>query len=187
VFEDSRSFIISGMSSSGEPRLSLSEWVVLCLICEGPTHGFAVSASLARDSDLGQIWHVPKAVVYRAIDRLEPGLIRATGQEPSSRGPVRSLAEATRTGRSAARVWLAAPTAHPRDVRSELLIKLALLIRSGADTTSLLRDQRAQLLPIAGAMEGRLRETTGSDHILALWRRESISATLRFLEAASGR
>jgi hypothetical protein len=36
-------------------------------------------------------------------------------------------------------------------------------------------------------MEGRLRETTGFDHILALWRHESISATLRFLEAASGR
>ena len=85
--------------------MSLSEWVVLCLICEGPTHGFAVSASLAHDSDLGQIWHVPKAVVYRAVDRLEHlGYIRATGQEPSSRGPVRSLAEATRTGRSAAGV-----------------------------------------------------------------------------------
>ena len=174
------------MRSPDEPRLSLSEWVVLCLICEGPTHGFAVSASLAHDSDLGRIWHVPKAVVYRAVDRLEHlGYIQATGQEPSSRGPVRSLAEATRSGRSAARVWLAAPAAHPRDVRSELLIKLALLIRSGADTASLLRDQRARLLPIAGAMEGRLRETTGFDHILALWRHESISATLRFLEAAS--
>ena len=176
------------MRSPDEPRLSLSEWVVLCLICEGPTHGFAVSASLTRNSELGQIWHVPKAVVYRAVDRLEHlGYIQATGQEPSSRGPVRSLAKATRSGRSAARAWLATPAAHPRDVRSELLIKLALLIRSSADTASLLRDQRAQLLPIAGAMEGRLRETTGFDHILALWRHESISATLRFLEAASGR
>jgi DNA-binding PadR family transcriptional regulator len=174
------------MSSSGEPRLSLSEWVVLCLICEAPTHGFALSACLASDSDLGQIWHVPKAVVYRAIGRLEClGYIQTTGQEPSSRGPVRSLTEASRTGRSAAGGWLAAPAAHPRDVRSELLIKLALLIRSDADTASLLRDQRAQLLPIAGAMEGRLRETTGFDHILALWRHESVSATLRFLEAAS--
>jgi DNA-binding PadR family transcriptional regulator len=174
------------MRSPDQPRLSLSEWVVLCLICEGTTHGFAVSASLTRNSELGQIWHVPKAVVYRAVDRLEHlGYIQATGQAPSSRGPVRSLAKATRSGRSAARVWLAAPAAHPRDVRSELLIKLALLIRSGADTASLLRDQRAQLLPIAGAMENRLRETTGFDHILALWRHESISATLRFLEAAS--
>jgi DNA-binding PadR family transcriptional regulator len=174
------------MTSPDEPRLSLSEWVVLCLICEGPIHGFAVSASLARDSDLGQIWHVPKAVVYRAVDRLESlGYVQATGQEPSSRGPVRSLAKATRSGRSAAKAWLAAPAAHPRDVRSELLIKLALLIRSGADTASLLRDQRAQLLPIAGAMEYRLQETTGFDHVLALWRHESISATLRFLEAAS--
>jgi len=36
-------------------------------------------------------------------------------------------------------------------------------------------------------MEDRLHETTGFAHILALWRHESISATLRFVEAASRR
>lgn len=57
------------MKVRDEPRLSLPEWVVLCLVCEQPTHGFAVAALLGRDSDLGQIWHLQKAVVYRAMDR----------------------------------------------------------------------------------------------------------------------
>ena len=58
------------MKASDEP-LSLAEWVALCLVCEHPTHGFAVAGILTRDSDLGQIWHIQKAVVYRALDRLE--------------------------------------------------------------------------------------------------------------------
>lgn len=51
------------MQVRDEPRPSLSEWVVLCPVCEQATHGFAVAALLARDSDLGQIRHVQKAVV----------------------------------------------------------------------------------------------------------------------------
>ena len=75
---------------------SLAEWVALCLVCEQPTHGFAVASLLTRDSDLGQIWHIQKAVVYRAIDRLEQlRYIAATGQEPSNLGPVKSPCRAT--------------------------------------------------------------------------------------------
>ena len=59
------------MQEPDDHRLSLAEWIVLCLICEGPTHGFAVSASLTPDSNLGRIWHVHKTLVYRAVDRLE--------------------------------------------------------------------------------------------------------------------
>jgi DNA-binding PadR family transcriptional regulator len=170
-----------------EPQSSLSEWVVLCLICEGPTHGFALSASLAPDGELGEIWHAPKAVVYRAIERLERfGYIRTAGQLPSSLGPVKSLVGVTHEGHRAAKAWMQSPAAHPRDIRSELLMKLALLYRANAGCAELLRKQRAQLLPIAAAIEDRLREATGFEYTLTLWRHESISATLRFWEAASG-
>lgn len=178
--------IMQSMQAPGQDSLSLTEWVVLCLICEGATHGFAVSASLERHNDLGRIWHAQKAVVYRAIDRLEHlSYIRTIGAAHSNLGPVKSLVEATSEGRRLARFWLGVPAAHPRDVRSELLIKLALLDRSKISPANLLRRQRAQLLPITAAIEDRLQNTTGFEHTLALWRYESISATLRFLEAAS--
>jgi PadR family transcriptional regulator AphA len=168
-----------------EPRLSLSEWVVLCLVCEQPTHGFAVVALLARDSDLGQIWHVQKTVVYRAMERLEKlGSIRTIGKAHSSLGPEKSLSEATQDGQREARAWLDRPVDHPRDVRSELLIKLALRDRIGADASELLRQQRDQLAPIAAVLSDRLEDATGFERTLALWRSESISATLRFLEAS---
>ena len=50
---------------------------------------------------------------------------------PSSTGPQRMLLAPTPRGRQAFRRWLARPTVHVRDLRSELLIKLLLLERSG--------------------------------------------------------
>jgi len=65
------------------------------------------------------------------LERL--GLVQMAGEQPTSQGPARSLVKATRAGRTAARGWLHTPVAHGRDVRSELMIKLALLERAGAD------------------------------------------------------
>ena len=67
--------------------LSLTEWLVLCLVSERPTYGFAISVLLAPDGSLGQIWHAHKAVVYRAVKRLDRlGLITVSQKEPSNLG-----------------------------------------------------------------------------------------------------
>jgi DNA-binding MarR family transcriptional regulator len=69
------------------PQLSLSEWLVLSLICEKPTHGFAIARMLGPGGSLGQVWRVPKSVIYRAMQRLEMlGLVRTAGEQDSSRG-----------------------------------------------------------------------------------------------------
>ena len=172
------------MSATDEPALSLAEWLVLCLVCEKPQHGFAIARLLASDGDLGKIWRVPKPVVYRALQRLEhAGLLQPTAPEPSSMGPVREPVRVTAQGRKLATAWLTKPAGHARDVRSELLVKLALLDRVGTDPGPLLDAQHEQLIPVARALEERLDTATGFDRTLVLWRSETISATLRFLEA----
>jgi DNA-binding PadR family transcriptional regulator len=164
-------------------RLSLAERLVLCLVREEPTYGLVLVGLLARDGSLGQVWSVPKAVVYRALQRLEAlGLIRTVEEQRTSQGPVRSLYQATPAGEAATAAWLGTPVRHPRDVRSELMVKLALLDRSGTDSRDLLRAQLARLLPVAAALEDRLRATTGFEHTLVLWRYEAMTATLRFLQ-----
>ena len=40
-----------------------------------------------------------------------------------------------------------------------------------------------RLLPVAAALDDRLRATTGFEHTLVLWRHEAMTATVRFLEA----
>jgi DNA-binding PadR family transcriptional regulator len=83
------------MRDPGERPLSLQEWVVLCIACEKPTYGFAIAGLLSREGSLGQVWQVSKRAVYSALPRLEQrGLVQATGQEPTSVGPARSLVQA---------------------------------------------------------------------------------------------
>ena len=172
------------MPQPRRPGLSLAEWLVLCLVSEGPTHCFAIAGLLAEDGSLGRVWHVRKTVVYRAAHRLERcGLIMVSSRQPSTLGPPYAQLRATPEGRQAAEGWLRQPTRHVRDIRSELLMKLALLDRAGADPRELLRAQRSQLAPIASALAGQLHTATGFDHFLTRWRYESVSATLRFLDA----
>ena len=174
------------MTSPEDRSLSLSEWLVLCLVREQPRHGFAIARLLEADGSLGKVWRVPKPVVYRALQRLEQlGLVRTTEQQATSQGPVRSLIDATAAGREAADAWLTRPVSHNREVRSELLVKLALLDRTGTDPQPLLATQREHLAPLADSLRARLGDATGFDRTLALWRYETVSATIRFLDALS--
>ena len=170
---------------SGERRLSLAEGLVLCLVGEGPTYGLILARLLAPDGSLGQIWSVPKAMVYYTLQQLELlGLIRMTGEQQDQPGEgslgVRDHPGWPGGGGGVAR---AAPVDHVRDVRSELMVKLALHDRAGADSRPLVRAQLAQLVPAAAALDDRLRTATGFEHTLVLWRHEAMTATMQFLTA----
>jgi len=163
--------------------LSLPEWLVLCLVCEQPTYGFAVAGLLSPQGRLGRIWHVPKPAIYQAVLRLERlGLVQVAGQQLTSQGPDRLLVTATQPGCRAARWWLRAPVRHGREVQPELMLKLALLDRAGSDPRELLSEQRAEFGPLAAALASQVEATTGIEHTLALWRHQAMSATLQFLD-----
>jgi len=98
------------------------------------------------------------------------GLIVPEGTEPGL-GPQRTVYSATAAGREAADRWLHAPVEHVRDIRSELLLKLALLDRAGENPADLLRAQRAVLEPIVEAIESRRARSAGFDATLLAWRR----------------
>jgi DNA-binding PadR family transcriptional regulator len=175
-----------GVGLTGEGSLSLIEWPVLCVVCEQPRRGKAIARLLDSDGSLGQVWRLPKPVIHQALQRLEHlGLVRTEQQQAPDQGRVRSLIDATPTGRDAASAWLARPVPHPRDVRSELLVKLALLSRARADPQPLIRAQREHLAPVADALREHLGSVSGSDRTLALWQFETVSATIRFLDTLS--
>jgi PadR family transcriptional regulator AphA len=164
--------------------LSLPEWLVLCIVCEKPTPGFAVAGLLSDEGSLGRIWHVPQPAIYRAMRRLTRlGFVQLTRHQK----PDRWLVTATRTGHRAARGWLRKPVTHGRNVRSELILKLALLDRIGGDPQELLRDQRAEFAPLAAALASQVDATTGTEHALALWRHKTMSATMQFLDDVTRR
>jgi DNA-binding PadR family transcriptional regulator len=164
--------------------MGLPEWTVLAVISQQPTHGFAVAQLTTRDGELGRVWQIPRPVIYRAIGRLaEAGLITPQGTEPGQ-GPQRTIYAATREGHAAAARWLDTPVAHVRDIRSHLLLKLALLHRRGADASDLIRRQRAILTPIAAAIDAEVASDTFDGTLLA-WRRASAAAAIAFLDDVS--
>ena len=72
--------------------------------------------------------------------------------------------------------------AHIREVRSHLLLKLALLDRAGGDPSGLLERQKAALEPIADAIRAERPGPRSFDATLLAWRRATTDATLNFLD-----
>lgn len=165
------------------PKLSLAEWIVLALVAEQPRHGFAVASLTAPDGAVGQAWHVPRPIVYRAITALtELGLTVPAATEQGGHGPQRTVVAATAEGAAAARRWLRCPVEHLRDTRSELLVKLALLDRRGWSLGPLITAQRKVFIRREDELRAQLRGTAGFERLVLTWRRESARAALRFLD-----
>jgi PadR family transcriptional regulator AphA len=165
-----------------EVPMALPEWTVLVLLSQRPAHGFAVSQLTAPDGELGRIWRIPRPVVYRAIGRLvEAGLITPESVEPGL-GPQRTIYTVTPHGRQEGERWLSTPVEHVRDIRSQLLVKLALLYRADRDPADLIRRQRAALEPIARGTQAPSAEEDGFAEILQAWRRATAAAALGFLD-----
>jgi tRNA-Thr(GGU) m(6)t(6)A37 methyltransferase TsaA len=163
---------------------SLTEWAVLGLLCEKPAHGWDLARAFGQDGDVGQVWSVSRALVYRAVAMLrELGYVVDRGNTPSSSGPHRVLLAPTPRGRQAMRRWLARPTQHVRDLRSELLVKLLLLDRGARDTAPLLQEQLSVLERGERALANRVAQSTGFERTVAVWRLTTGRAARTFVEA----
>lgn len=163
-------------------RLSLAEWVVLAIINEEPTHGFAVAA-VTSARELGRIWRVPRPIVYRSMGRLETlGLVERAGTDDAGKGPQRTIMSVTPKGRALLDQWLDEPVEHVRDVRSELFVKVALHVRRGSDMSGLVARQREALDGVEAGIARRLNDEEGFDRLVDQWRLDSICATRALLD-----
>lgn len=158
--------------------LSVTEYAVLGLLAERPSHGFALAKELGADTEVGRVLTVRRPLVYRALDRLvEQGLAEAAHIEQGDAGPRRAIHRVTRHGRRSLRNWLQSPVAHVRDVRIEFLLKLTLLQRSGRSPSRLISAQLDSLNPTLEALD----EVATTDHV-ELWRRNNARAVRAYLE-----
>jgi PadR family transcriptional regulator AphA len=172
-------------------RLTLGEWAVLGLLACGPQHAFALVKALAPAGDVGRIWSVPTPVVYRAVNSLrDQTLIEALGEERSDAGPPRTRLAITRVGKRHLDLWLRTPVAHLREVRGELMLKLALLARMRRSAQPLVKTQLRVFGPILTGLEARAsmidsgaESPADFDATLARWRLENARAVWRFLES----
>jgi PadR family transcriptional regulator AphA len=164
--------------TTAEP--SFAEHVCLVLVTQGVTHGWGLGTVLAPEGEIGRIWSLTRPLTYRAIEGLvEKGLVTRRGRS-AGQGRERVLLAPTATGRRAATRWLDTPVQHLRDVRTELLVKLALRDRVGLDNQPLLAAQQVLFEPLIEV----LTSADGDHDLVDLWRRESARAVRRFLDQA---
>jgi PadR family transcriptional regulator AphA len=170
------------MTPSEGPGLSLTEWVVLALLSEAPSHGFAVARTLSRATPLGEVWTVPRPLVYRALGRLEEqGMIATAGEEPGDPGPTRMVYQATGKGKKAVAQWRGEPVQHLRDVRTAFLAKVLLRQRAGERLGPLVAEQRAVFMPMFARLAEQFDDPDG-ERVVASWRHESSQAVARLLD-----
>ncbi|MGH3650119.1 MAG: PadR family transcriptional regulator [Acidimicrobiia bacterium] len=158
-------------------ELSVTEYAVLGVLAEGPSHGFAISRELAMDGEVGRILTVRRPLVYRALDRLVGEGLAVVVHTEQGGGPRRVIHRVTEKGRRRLRLWLTEPVGHVRDMRIGFLLKLALLRRSDRSPLSLIRGQQRTLRPTLAALD-----EPGSDDHVELWRRHNALAAAAYLD-----
>lgn len=174
----------TGPRASATEALSLTEHVVLGLVVEATTHGFAISKELRSGTDLGRILTVSRPLVYRALDRLgDLGLIEIATREAGSAGPQRTAYRSTALGRQVTSSWLDTPVDHIRDLRQGFLIKMRLLDRRGRDATTLVMAQMAALGATLSRLEGSVESRVGggTNDVVDRWRRHNARSVRAFL------
>jgi DNA-binding PadR family transcriptional regulator len=163
--------------------LGPGSWAVLGVLAEAPAHGFGVARRLEPAATIGQVWTMSKTRVYRALAELAArGLIEPAGTAPSERGPERELYAPTARGRALLEAWLSEPVAHVREIRTELLLKLALLFDREASAESLLRSQRLQIEPLLEDLTDALSAARGFQATVLRYRVETARSALMFVE-----
>jgi PadR family transcriptional regulator AphA len=163
--------------------LAPGEWAVLALLCERPTHGWALARQLSPSGELGSIWSLTRPLVYRSLEILESRqLILPAGSEPGARGPNRTIFRATAAGHDAVGLWLSEPVEHVRESRSLLLLKLVFAQRNCIDPRPMLLAQREAIEEAIESLEERTLGSVGTDAILLRFRLESSRAVERFID-----
>ncbi len=176
---------MGAMGRTSEDELLPGEWACLGILYNAPAHGFAIAARLKPEGDVGRVWSLSRALTYRSLEQLEVrGYVRTVGEEPGIAGGNRTILAATRTGRAQLRRWLATPVAHPRDLRSDLLLKLVIADLCDIDVHAMLQIQRRRIVDVYAALEAQV--ALHPDDVVALWRSESTAAAVRFLDRVTG-
>lgn len=167
---------------------SLGAWAVLALLCEGDTHGWALVRAMTPEGEVGRLWSIRRALVYRTVEVVvEAGLAERAGVEPGMRGSPRTLLHVTAAGREAVDRWLHEPVSHVRELRSALLLKLLFMQRSGLDPAPLLRAQRVVLADAIGALEAQTNGDSPADITVRAFRLETARAGIRFVDGELAR
>ena len=106
-----------------------SEFALLGLLYETPTHGYELHKQITDTEGIGMIWGVKLSNLYAQINKLEKkGFIKGIVHAEDSR-PARTEYHITESGRVIFNDWLFSTVGHPRDIRQEFMLRLYFIMK----------------------------------------------------------
>jgi DNA-binding PadR family transcriptional regulator len=106
------------------PKRPATEYALLGLLIEGPSHGYDLNQNFASDTQLGKICRLEMSMLYSLLKKLEREGLLSGRDEPVSESKSRRIVELTEAGRAEFENWLAEPVHHTREMRFSFLVKL---------------------------------------------------------------
>lgn len=122
------------------------EHALLGFLHSGPMHGYQLHQQLNAARDLGLVWRLKEAQLYRLLGRLEEEGYIVSVNEPQDTRPPRKVLHLTAQGEAAFLRWVQSPVHRGRELRLEFMAKLYFARQMGGDITQTLIDaQRSEL------------------------------------------
>ena len=119
------------------------EYILLGLIREEPSHGYAIFETLRNTPELSLIWQVKRSKLYYLLDKSEKEGFLTSSTSAQGSYPERHVYQITTRGEEALQLWLHTPVKSSRYVRLAFLSKLYFLIREdNNDAVDLIRSQK---------------------------------------------
>ncbi len=109
------------------------EYILLGLIQEEPTHGYALFEKLRNNLELSLIWQVKRSKLYYLLDKLETDGYLSSFLSKEGPYPERNVYQITTKGSELLEQWLYSPVLSTRYVRLAFLSKLYFAIRENRE------------------------------------------------------
>ena len=109
------------------------EYILLGLIQEEPTHGYALFEKLRNTTELSLIWQVKRSKLYYLLDKLETDGYLTSTLSKEGPYPERNVYQITNKGSEVLEQWLYSPVLSSRYVRLAFLSKLYFAIRENRE------------------------------------------------------
>lgn len=110
------------MRGKPNPFLS-SEYALLGLIYEKPTHGYDLYKVISDPENIGMIWRVKLSNLYAQLTKLEQKGFISGIEHPGEIHPSRTEYQITSAGKIAFETWVTTTVKHPRDFRQEFMVR----------------------------------------------------------------
>jgi DNA-binding PadR family transcriptional regulator len=106
-----------------------SEFALLGLLYERPTHGYDLHKLITDPDGIGMIWGVKMSNLYAQLDKLENKQLISGVLQPGESRPARTQYQITPEGKRLFEAWLTMEVKHPREFRHEFMLHYYFLMR----------------------------------------------------------